>query len=312
VKLKRLEEPATGRKRLTNRTQRLGSQTGLPTWGAFLFGTVFVAAGTFLALAGMGVIPVKSSSVHAPFWILTVCGAVFAVAGMMVWGMAVKQFRARSRAARVRLDHPELSDHDWDIRGCEAARWSKAIWAIGGSLFLSVFLSIFNWWAFWANGPWLVKAIVTVFDLVILLAWWYSLLLLGRALKFGGSRIVFQQFPYPLSEPVVIHWMPARGIEQASKGSFTLRCVEEWMEERGSGDDRSTSLVHEEIWRQTWLLDETRRFRHGEQIEIAFDKPTDCPATCLSADRPIFWEFEVKLELPGFDFHEMYLVPIYE
>jgi hypothetical protein len=31
----------------------------------------------------------------------------------------------------------------------------------------------------------------------------------------------------------------------------------------------------------------------------------------LSAEKPVFWEFEVKLDLPGLDFQETYLVPIY-
>jgi hypothetical protein len=33
--------------------------------------------------------------------------------------------------------------------------------------------------------------------------------------------------------------------------------------------------------------------------------------TRLSADRPLFWELEVKLGLPGVAFNETYLVPIY-
>jgi hypothetical protein len=34
-------------------------------------------------------------------------------------------------------------------------------------------------------------------------------------------------------------------------------------------------------------------------------------STRLSADKPLFWELEVKLKLPGLDFSETYLVPIY-
>jgi len=34
-------------------------------------------------------------------------------------------------------------------------------------------------------------------------------------------------------------------------------------------------------------------------------------STRLSADKPVFWEFTVELDLAGFDFKETYLVPVY-
>ena len=314
MKLKRSEESQAGRRRLTGRTERRGSQMGLPTWGAFLFGGTFVAAGTTIILAGTGVIHVKPSSVHAPYWILTVFGAMFAAAGFMVWAMAVKQFRSRRRreqAASLHAGEPALDDYDWDPRGFQGPRWKRAAAALGRCLFLSLFLSAFNFWAFWANGPWLVKGVVTLFDLILLAAWWEAFIRLGRALKFGGSRIVFNPFPCRLSGPIAIRWRPAKGIVQTSKGSFTLRCVEEWFESHGTGKSRTTTMIHEEIWRQTWVLDEARMFRSGEEIVLQFDQPAGALPTCLSADRPVFWEFEVKLDLPGLDFEETYLVPVY-
>jgi hypothetical protein len=39
--------------------------------------------------------------------------------------------------------------------------------------------------------------------------------------------------------------------------------------------------------------------------------PDDARATDLRANRPIFWELEAQLDLPGLDFKETYLVPIY-
>jgi len=314
MKLKPLEEARTGRRRLSGRTERRGSHMGLPTWGAFLFGSLFVAAGTLIILVGAKVIPVKTRDVHAPFWVLTVAGATFAAGGFMVWGMAIKQYRSRRRhaeAARLQANEPAFADYAWDPRGYEGSRWKKAGYALGGAFFMSVFLSMFNYWAFWAKGPWMVKAIVIIFDLILLAVWWEAFLRLGRAIKFGGSRIVFGSFPSRLAEPIAIRWRPAKGIVQTSKGSFTLRCVEEWFETRGSGKNQSTTMVHEEIWRQTWLLDESVLFRSGEEIVLNFDAPSGAPATCLSAEKPVFWEFEVKLDLPGLDFEETYLVPVY-
>jgi hypothetical protein len=33
--------------------------------------------------------------------------------------------------------------------------------------------------------------------------------------------------------------------------------------------------------------------------------------TNLSAERPVFWELQIVLSMPGLDFTERYLVPVY-
>ena len=67
---------------------------GLPAWGGFLFGGIFVAVGTAILLVGTKVLPVDPASVKAPYWVLTAAGASFSLGGLMVWGMAGKQFAA--------------------------------------------------------------------------------------------------------------------------------------------------------------------------------------------------------------------------
>jgi hypothetical protein len=302
------------RKRLAGRTERRGAQTGFPTWGAFAFGAVFVVVGTLIILVGTKIISVDPKGVHAPYWMLTVFGAVFAFAGLMVWSMAWRQYKTNRRRAEMMRRHPDevsLADYDWNPDGFALPRWRRALQAVAGTAFLAMFLSMFNYWAFWADGPWMVKAVVILFDLILLAVGWQAGLLVGRAFKFGGSRIEFAEFPYRLPQPVVIRWQPANGIVQANRGEFTLRCVEEWYESHGSGKNRSTQLVHEEIWRATWFLDQPRTFQRWEPVELRFEPTTDVPPTRLSADRPVFWELDVKLDLPGLDFEEKYLVPVY-
>lgn len=51
-----------------------------PLW----FGAIFVIAGCGIMAIGGGVIPVDPSSVHAPGWVIVLCGVVFALAGVMV------------------------------------------------------------------------------------------------------------------------------------------------------------------------------------------------------------------------------------
>jgi hypothetical protein len=305
------------RRRLSGRTEWRGSQMGLPTWGGFAFGAVFIASGILMCLVGTKTIAVDPKGVQAPYWILTVCGSLFSAGGLFVWGMTLRQWASKRRRAEFE-SRPgaelALADYAWNPRGYEPPRWRRVVKSVVGAAFMTFFLSVFNWWAFFANGPFMVKAIVVVFDAILLAVWWGVAMSVGRAFKFGGSRIEFARFPYGLTEPVSIHWKPATGIEQVNRGMFTLRCVEEWFENRGSGRNRSRQLVHEEVWSGTWHLGADRSFpppQAGGWVELQFELPADAPSTRLSADRPIFWELEVHLELPGLDFRETYLVPVY-
>ncbi len=287
---------------------------GFSTRGGFLFGSVFVAVGIAIILMGTKVLAVDPASVHAPYWVLTVVGASFALGGLMVWGMAWKQFaanRQRTEAARQHPNEPALADYPWHPGGFEVSEWTNAAKALGVAVGLSIFLSIFNWWGFAAGGPMMVKAIVILFDVIALLMWGKAGQLLGRALKFGHSQIKFTRFPYRLTDPIVLRWQPAGGIIRIKKGTFTLRCVEEWMERRGSGENQNLSLVQEEIWSGKWILDQPRNFPLKDTIELSYEVPADAQPTQLNNDKPVFWELEVKLDLPGFNFEETYLVPIY-
>jgi hypothetical protein len=146
----------------------------------------------------------------------------------------------------------------------------------------------------------------------LLAVWWQACLLLGRAIKFGGSLVEFAEFPFQLDRPIILRWQPATGIVQVNKGTFTLRCVEEWFETQGHGKNRSTRMVHEQIWSGTWFLDGEHAFQRSDYVELRFEPGAGVLPTNLHAERPVFWELEVKLDLPGLDFQESYLVPVYE
>lgn len=306
-------ETSSERRRVTGFLERRGVSVGGSTAGIFLFGSLFVAAGVLIALVGCKVIPVKEQSVHAPYWVITICGALFGLGGLIVWSMAWRQFaeNRRQREIAQRSGEPALLDYAWSQRGYAPPRWTPAIKAILGAIFFTAFMTPFNWWAFVAKGPWPVKIIVLLFDLFLVAVWWRAVLKIGRALKFGGSRIEYAHFPYRLNQPIVIRWQPASDIGESRKSTFTLRCVEERVERRGSGKNRQTHLVQEKLWSGTWRSDAPQQFAAGQWSEHRFELPADVPSTQLSAEKPIFWEFEVKLDLPGFDFEEKYLVPVY-
>ncbi len=284
---------------------------GLGTWVGFLFGTPFLAVGIAIFLVGTRTISVEEASIHAPYWVLGVAGISFFLAGILVWSLAFKQLahnRRRARAARQFPGEPALADYPWHPEGFGISPSAGVVKTAAFALGMTLFLSMFNWWAFVAHGPWMVKAIVILFDAAALALWCQAGLQLGRALKFGSSRVLFTRFPYRLGEPVVLRWQPLGGVAHVRKGTFTLRCVEEWMER---SDSDSSHLVHEQLWSATWFVDQPRNLQLREAAELQYELPPDAQPTALSAHRPVFWELEVKLDLPGLDFKETYLVPIY-
>lgn len=294
--------------------ERRGLQTGLSTFVMLLFGSPFVGIGIFMTLVGTHVAHVNPRSVHAPYWVLLAAGLSFGCGGLMLWSMAWKQFQANRRRVVLQAGHvnePALEDYDWDPHGFRSHCWTRVAKALTGVGFFAIFLSMFNWWAWFAAGPFMVKVIVSLFDLILIFVGWQVVMVFSRAIKFGNSRIEFVDFPYRTNEQIVVRWFTPPGIHRANKGTFTLRCVKEWTETTGSSGNRSQSIVHEEQWNGVWTVNQPEEFSPGRDIEFAFNPPAGVPATCLSGAPTYFWEFEVDLDLPGPDFKESYLVPVY-
>jgi len=310
----RYEVSAAGPRRLTGNLQQRGSTMGITSWSGIAFGGVFVAAGTAITLMGTRVLEVDPASVHAPYWLLTVAGAFFAGGGLWIWSMAWRQLaanRARVEATRRYPNEPALTDYHWHPDGYQVSEWPGLAKAAGWAMGMTVFLSIFNYWAFVAHGPWMVKGGVGLFDFAALCMWFQAARQLGRALKFGHTRVAFTSFPFRPPNPVVLRWQPSKGIVRVNKGTFTLRCVAEWWERYGSGENQNNTLVHEEIWSAKWILDQPRNLHPRDDVELRYELPLDAKPTNLSTGKLIFWELEVKLDLPGLDFNETYLVPVY-
>jgi len=157
----------------------------------------------------------------------------------------------------------------------------------------------------------MVKAIVCLFDIIALLMWGRAVKQVLSAFKFGHSRVEFSSFPYHIPKPVNIRWLPGGGISRVNRGTFTLRCIEEWMERRSGGENQGAILVHEEVWSARWIIEQPRNFPLNEAMELCYELPPDALSTRISADKPLFWELEVNLSLSGLDFNETYLVPVY-
>jgi hypothetical protein len=70
--------------------------------------------------------------------------------------------------------------------------------------------------------------------------------------------------------------------------------------------------VHDELCAETQSFETPQSFAAGRAVEFRFTPPEGARPTKINADRPVYWELEVKLSMPGFDFEDRYLVPLYE
>lgn len=302
--------------RLSNH-ERVGTSTGLSRLGGFLLGLVFVATGIFILLLSREIIPVDPSSFHAPHGVVTLFGIIFATSGALLWSRLIQE----RRLVRSRLDqakqHPfsaAFADYPWDLHGTTKSPWTPVSKGVGAVIFMVIFLTPFNWWAWISvDSALMVKIIISSFDLILLLLLLELIRQTLGALKYGKSRLEYLAFPVIIGKRADLRWFPPSGLKNVSKITFVLRCVEEWMESSGSGDNRRTQLIHEQRWAMT---------RSTEGIEVAclpnypvtlsFDLPPTVPGSKLADEHKItFWELEVNAEAVGIDFWEQYLVPVY-
>jgi hypothetical protein len=304
------------RVRLPNRTERVCKIAGFGVWEGLLFGSVFVTAGIALILVGLKILPVAPSSVYAPYWVLSVFGGVFAIAGVIAWIKVVREKLFVKRRKNLSALHPHsavFADYPWNPKGITKSPWSKVQQSLASSLFFAAFLTPFNWWAWCSDSSsWLIGGIVSLFDLFLALA---VIELIRRtlvALKYGKSGIEYETFPFTTGGRVNLRWFVPSGLTHAKSITFVLRCVEEWTEIKGAGDDKTISLIHEQLWAATRTTEGRVNIWPGARFSLSYDVPATAPESSLSGEPGItFWELDICATAAGVDFEERYLVPVY-
>jgi len=302
------------------RTKLVGHTT-LPATSAgggclVLFGLPFIAVGVGAALVSVGYIPLaQGRSQDAPVWVMGAFGAVFGLAGLAVSWMGVAGM-LRARAARARKEEhpiePWYWDYDWDSRCAESGGLGPVFQTFLAFLFMTAFLSIFNWWAFFSDeGPLPVKIFVSLFDLIDLLVLWGAIYGLFQFFKYGKSRFHFARFPFRPGNSVEGGLEAGRALAAAPSMSLTLRYIEEVMETHRSGSKTSTNQV-------LYLLHEIKQELSAAQfanadasIPISIRLPAGEFSNRLIESPRRYWELEVKAETPGIDYAARFLLPVY-
>lgn len=304
------------RVRLPNRTERVCKTAGFGVWGGLLFGSVFITAGIAFILVGLEILPVAPSSVYAPYWVLSVFGGFFAIGGFIIWIRVAREQLFVKRRKNLSALYPRsevFADYPWNPKGITKSPWSMVMQSLVSSLVFAAFLTPFNWWAWKSdNGSWLVRGIVSLFDLFLALAVIELIRRTLAALKYGKSGIEYETFPFTTGDRVNLRWLVPSGLTHVKSITFVLRCVEEWTEITGVGEDKTHSLVHEQLWAATRTTEGRVNIRPGARFSLSYDVPATAPESSLSGEpRITYWELDICATAAGVDFEERYLVPVY-
>ena len=302
------------RERVPLRGRQPISRTTIQGWPSVIFGSPFAGVGTFILLIGLEKVDMDPSKIHAPLWVISVCGLMFLLAGLwLVWhGLDGLSRKAKIKNVKTtRAATPWLWDYEWQALGISDNKLKKVIHAFIMLSVVSLFLAPFNWWAFFSDdGRTMVKVIVVLLDLAFGFGGGYYLLNnLAMYLKYGNSRLRFDNFPFYLGDnlSVVLVDLPA----EINQLQLDLRCIEEKYEIHQRGQERESKVVCYQLYHETRTL-EGREVAPSGKLSLEWNLPDDLEFVSSLSQRPArFWELEVKADTPGVDYHSSFLLPVY-
>lgn len=297
-------------RRPRTRLQKIDTVSGRTagTGGMVWFALPFLGLGGFLALAGFGVIPLPGKA-NAPLPVIGCVGVAFFLAGTLVLSSGLRGILHRGRRRRLEELYgaePWTADYPWDPTGTFDRSLGRVFQSWLFVVFLGFFLAPFHWWA-WASdeGGLFVRGIVVFFSLIHLCVLGTALRRTAQWLRYGRTRLRYDDFPFHPGETVRVTYAPNRFA--TLKG--TVRCVEEYWETTGTGKHRRKSLVVDSLWSEAH---EWTPHRQDVEVALRFDLPDDEQLVNRLSRAPVrYWELVLEAEAAGVDFHATYLLPVY-
>lgn len=320
----------------TNRSpqlqQMLGSGPGLPPAlpnypaksvttvdgvSAAIFGLPFLAAGGFIAMAASNIIHVnrRSTTAHAPSWLILAVGGIFFSAGLFLLVHGVRGMIRKAiynRKAAQTPGQPWLFDFHWHQQGISFSAFNTMLGRLVAALVWNGFLVPFFWIGYTQRGAWLFFAVASLFALLGIFFWIRWAQMLRELLRYGNSFLAYDEFPYFLGGTLRARLHAPRHLSVINSLVVTLRCIEERYVTTGTGGDRSSRVVCYELYKDVLHLDQQRLANFvGADIPIEFRIPSDKLPTTLAATPPTYWAIEVRGEASGAGYEAYFLVPVY-
>ncbi|MDH5562642.1 MAG: hypothetical protein OEY91_03330 [Nitrospirota bacterium] len=292
------------------------SGTTIHGWPALLFGAVFVIMGSPILAIGMKWMNYPGSSIHAPLWVIGICGGLFVACGVWLMIHGARGLRRLWNMANGKQELPEspwLWDYPWQAQGITDNKFKESLKSIVALAVFGTFLAPFNWIAFVSDSSGIFWQVLTgLFDVIILFGVGsYLLKNAGQFLAFGNGRVSFQEFPFFLDQ--TMHLTISRLPADLTTVHLDLRCIEEAYEirEREGGQKRESVVVCYQIYHDAQTIRGEQVNETGE-LRCAWNLPDDKYFTSTPSERPArFWELEVQGTRPGMDYHSRFLLPVY-
>lgn len=287
------------------------SATTIDGWNSILFGMPFLLVGVAIEASALNFVSTRK---HAPDWLIALIGSFFALAGLflLVHGTAglVRRARYRHEASR-RPTEPWYADYHWHPEGFTFSAFKTTLGRLALALFWSAFLVPFFWIGM--KGAWPFLAGATLFALAGLYIWYRFLQMLADLLRYGSSFLEYDRFPYFLGSTFSARLRTPRHVSDLNELKLTLRCVAEKYVTTGTGENRTTSVVCYELYKdESTLSKESLAEFRGESIPLRFPLPIDKPETTLIFAPPTYWEIEARGTSSKVNYIAYFLVPVYK
>ncbi len=277
----------------------------IPSWALLVGGTATWILGLPMLAVGVGALPFgfdapRPVTIGLGFYFLGF-GGVLVLLGL----------EPHLRGARLVEGSPYRSDYPWSSDGIGEEVRTRVEKPLLGVLTLSGFLPPAHYvaWILLPKGDLLGRVMVFgflgLFDLVLLTYLLQLTTFSLRRLRFGKTRVVFDDFPFFLGGRLSVTFCGDRQLARRHI-SVILRCLEE--DVRSPSKYRSDTMIvsyerhHAEITART--------DGHG-RAPISFSLPSEAPGTRLNADLPTYWELIVKTRPPGPAYEGIFLMPVY-
>ncbi len=306
------EQAVPSRERMPLRNFHPVSQTNAHGKGAIFFGLVFAGMGSVPLLAALDVIHAPDSSFNVPRWaVAAMVSLFFVLPGILLVVHGIRGVLRNRRRRNLLYSHPDQpwrGDHRWNPDGETRTGWRAVRACVLQVIAFSLFLAPFHYLALREEGEWFFLIFIGLFDLVILGLAVYGGLLVARAVRYGRTRLVYEQFPVHPGQTLSLRFEMSRP-RPFDRLLFRLVAVEEEYQQ----SDESTRIVP---YRTLEMAREVPGSDAGPDgsggVRIQFEIPADAPGTSLTDRPPHYWSLVVHGDTPGADYHEQFLVPIYE
>ena len=245
---------------------------------------------------------------------------------LLVGSPGIVQHRLRERRKHEFPDEPWMWDRRWHRGGARPLRsgWETAR-EMTPALMATGFLALFLTFIFFVLSPDdRPPAFISIPVVVFALGAWSSFVVKSvPRLKFGSSFLRYRTFPFFLGERLAASLEGIDRLKGFTRLTLTLRCVREKTVGSGKNSRIEREVLYEEpvdvppgdvafgTGEAAGLFQIFRRVDAAAALPVTFELP-DADLGSKLYDMPKRkWELTVVAEVPGVDFEETFLVPVY-